>query len=332
MNNESSGQQPPAVLPTSSALANVLRTSMAVFFLVSLVLAVLIWSWSRAWAIGLVASVLVFTPVLVAIEVLVLYVVNRGPLAAAMASRVGLPAPPLAGVLDLVKVGWAESVISTKVFGLWQAHLWRSEPDVLPDNAVGRTGVVFVHGYFCNRGLWLPHLREMRRLGVPAIAVNLEPVFGGIDAYAPIIEAAVARLTALTGQAPVIVGHSMGGLAARAWLCTTDLSRVKQIVTIGTPHHGTWTAQWSHARNGQQMKLDSQWLTQLAQKEAHDSTVRHAKFVCVYSAADNIVFPAGSATLLNATNVHLPALGHVEMTYVDASMRVIEQALGQHLG
>jgi triacylglycerol lipase len=41
-------------------------------------------------------------------------------------------------------------------------------------------------------------------------------VFGGIDDYAPLIEQAVQQVTQATGRPPLLVCHSMGGLAARA--------------------------------------------------------------------------------------------------------------------
>ena len=40
-----------------------------------------------------------------------------------------------------------------------------------------------LHGYGCNRGLWVPWLRQLHARGVPCQALTLEPVFEG-DAYA----------------------------------------------------------------------------------------------------------------------------------------------------
>jgi triacylglycerol lipase len=65
--------------------------------------------------------------------------------------------------------------------------------------------------------LWNPWLQRLHAQGVPFMAVNLEPVFGSIDDYIGILEQAVRRLEKATGLAPVIVAHSMGGLAVRRW-------------------------------------------------------------------------------------------------------------------
>ena len=42
---------------------------------------------------------------------------------------------------------------------------------------------------------------------------------------------------------------------------------------------------------------------------------RYDRFVCWYSNADNIVFPAATATLLGADNRHVPGVSHVAMAF-----------------
>ena len=111
----------------------------------------------------------------------------------------------------------------------------------------------------------------------------------------------------------MIVAHSMGGLAARAWLATQNLdSSVHRVVTIGTPHRGTWLARFGLTRNGKQMQLDNTWLRQLA---AHETPQRLARFTCFYGHCDNIVFPASTAMLAGADNRHVPGTAHVHMVF-----------------
>jgi triacylglycerol esterase/lipase EstA (alpha/beta hydrolase family) len=156
-------------------------------------------------------------------------------------------------------------------------------------------------------------LRELRARDVPYIAVNLEPVFGSIDEYPQAIESAVARIEAVTGQPVVLVGHSMGGLAIRAWMrrFSADL-RTHRVITIGSPHQGTWLARFGHTKNGKQMRQRSPWLAQLHRDEP---PARAHLFTCFYGHCDNIVFPADSATLAGALNVHIPDKAHVHMTF-----------------
>jgi len=206
---------------------------------------------------------------------------------------------------------WVLELMSAPRVFLWRQPLrWRSEPDHLPAAARGRRGVLLVHGFFCNRGLWNRWLRQFRRRDIPFIAVSLEPVFGSIDDYRQTIADAMSRLEQATGLAPVIVAHSMGGLAARAWLATRPEARCHRLVTIASPHAGTRLGAHGRSANIVQMRLGSDWLAQLAARESAPSRER---VTCFWSHCDNIVFPTRSATLAGADNRHLPVTPHVHM-------------------
>ena len=276
---------------------------------IAIALAVSVIAWAAAFvAIGrpLCASVgalLILTgyALLLGAEFVILYFVQQ----ADVAPR---PAPD-----QLLSAWWNEVVIAPRVF-LWrQPFRSNVEPDSLPDRPDGRRGVLLVHGLVCNRGLWNPWMRALRARRVPFLAINLEPIFGSIDAYADHIEAAVARIEIATGLPVVLVGHSMGGVAIRAWFARSKAAaRVHRVITIGSPHRGTWLARYGHTVNGREMRLQSPWLTKLA---AAEPAGHFAQFTCFFGHCDNIVFPAASGTLPGATNVHVPATAHVQMAF-----------------
>lgn len=241
-----------------------------------------------------------------ALEYVFLVVVNRDD-----------PAPP-ATLAELFSAWLGESLVAPQVFCWRQPFRSNAFPDNLdaPNITQGKRGVVFIHGFFCNRGFWNPWLERLQGSGHAFVAVNLEPLFGSIDEYIPSIDEAVRKVTQATGLAPLLVCHSMGGLAARAWLREKKAeSRIQHVVTIGTPHSGTWLARFGHGTNGQQMRLASSWQNGLN----HDMPEgRHAMFTCWYSTADNIVFPASTATLQGADNCLIRAKAHVQMAFVPA--------------
>lgn len=232
---------------------------------------------------------------------------------------------PRASMWALVGAWFTESTTATRVF-LWRqpfrSHAWPDQTAPLPTGQPGQRGVVFIHGFVCNRGLWNPWLARLHAEGRAFVAVNLEPVFGSIDDYTTIIEDAVVKLERATGCPPLLVCHSMGGLAARAWLRKYKADdRVAHVVTIGTPHHGTWLARFSHVPNGRQMRPGKGWLAQLREDEPAG---RNRLFTCYYSNCDNIVLPASTATLPGADNRFVPGAPHVAMAF-DA--RVMESVL-----
>lgn len=230
---------------------------------------------------------------------------------------------------ELVRAWLGETLTAPRVFCWRQPFRANAVPDRLVPSAAGRgrRGVVFVHGFFCNRGLWTPWLRRVQADGRAFVAVNLEPVFGSIDDYAPQIDEAVRRVTEATGLPPLLVCHSMGGLAARAWLKRMRAeARVFHVVTIGSPHRGTWLARFGHGHNGRQMRLQSDWQAQLDHGMPEG---RHALFTCWYSNCDNIVFPASTATLPSADNRLVRGAAHVQMAFlpqvIDATLAMLER-------
>jgi len=218
---------------------------------------------------------------------------------------------PRATVTQLLRAWWGEVCSAPLVF-CWRQP-FRSEhwPDYLPSEAQGRRGVLLVHGFFCNRGVWNHWLERLHARGAPCVAINLEPIFGSIDDYVGIIDAAIGRLERASGLPPLIVAHSMGGLAVRRWLNERgNEARVLHVFTVATPHHGTWLARFALTANGRQMQQSSAWLRALA---AREPARRYARLTCFYSHCDNIVFPPSTATLTGADNRFLPCAAHVHM-------------------
>jgi triacylglycerol lipase len=274
-----------------------------------------IWFWESArWlsVTGLLLTLLGYALVM-ALEFFAVARVNRG-------DRV-----PLASPAVLMGAWWGEVRVAPQVFCWRQPFRWRAHPDThsVESGSKVTRAVVFVHGFLCNRGFWLPWMSELRGMGAPYTSVNLEPVFGSIADYIPLIEEAISRAERLTGQPPVLVCHSMGGLAARAWLAHDPQAaqRVHQVITIGTPHHGTWISRFSFGANGQQMRQNHEWLTSLSAGEASSADVPYQRFVCWYSNADNMVFPASTAMLSGADNRHVPGVAHVALAFHPRVMR-----------
>lgn len=296
-------------MPSRSALARLQQGTT--FTLLFAALAWLGWRWREAPAAAIVGAVFIlfFFSLVLAIEFVTMRYVSGSD-----------PAPrPTWG--ELGRAWFSETVAALRVFAWRQPFRWREVPDHLmpAPGEPTRRGVVFIHGFVCNRGFWTPWMKALRARGHCFVAVNLEPVFGPIDGYVPIIEQAVEQVTRATQMPPVLVCHSMGGLAARAWLCAAKAeSRVHHVITIGSPHHGTWLARFSHLKNGTQMKRKGEWLRCLEQQEAAGVQPR---FMCWYTNCDNIVFPASTATLSGADNRLVLGVAHVELAFHPDVMR-----------
>ena len=204
-----------------------------------------------------------------------------------------------------------ECLASVQVFLLRQP--WAFAPPVLQPSVVmpQRVPVLLVHGFLCNHRVWDVLAPALLRQGHTVLAVNLEPPFTSIDDYAAMLEQAVQTLRQQTGQAQVaLIGHSMGGLAIRAWLRRYGSEQAAKVITLGTPHVGTQIKARVVPPNGLQASWQSAWLQALAAAETDD---RRSLFCIGLSAQDNIVYPQRAQTLPGVVPKVFEGVGHLQL-------------------
>lgn len=192
--------------------------------------------------------------------------------------------------------------------------------------------VLLIHGYGCNSGYWHSMSKALQKANITHHAIDLEPVIGGIDEYSPLIHRAIETLCRETdADKVVIVAHSMGGLASRAYLRDYGSRRVAKLITLGTPHHGTSLAHFGMGLNTHQMRwtateqegLASDWLRAL---KAGENAETYHLIVSIYSHHDNIISPQTSSHLEGARNIELNGIGHVELGFApDVQAMVIRE-------
>lgn len=285
-------------------LARVLR--IAALFYIAIAIFWLTFFWAQnPWAAvtGALALVSLVAPVLGVLFAVALRV-NKSDLASPVS------------IAPTFRAWWTEVVAVVRNYFWCQAFLSTQMPDFVSGQvtASGHAGAVFIHGFICNRGIWHPWHTLMIRQRRAYAAVNLEPVLGSIENYVAVIDRAVNTVLDATGQPPILVCHSMGGLAARAWLRAqpANRQRIQQIITIGTPHHGTALAKFAFSTNGRQMRVGGAWLNQLQRDETPDVA---KLFTCFYSNCDEIVFPASTATLAGADNRLIVGAPHLGLAF-----------------
>ena len=223
-----------------------------------------------------------------------------------------------------VAIWWQETLVSTRMFSFSQLFAAGfPEPPLVRDPQ--RPAVLLVHGYVCNRAVWRALLDSGTLAACNVATVNLEPIFGPIERYADVINEAVDRLLAATGATRVVlVGHSMGGLALRAYLGKFGDAAVARVITLATPHHGTALAPLGTGANAKQMRIGSGFMKQLEQAL---SPALVAKFVCIATRDDNMVVPRTSPLLPGAQQIVIERVGHLALLEDERAWRAIGNAL-----
>lgn len=234
-----------------------------------------------------------------------------------------------------------EAAVSIRQF-YWLMPFRENFPVPAATPPLRRPPILLVHGYGCNRGLWLPAARWFSRHGYPVSALNLSPLHGSIDGYAQSISAEIARIKAHTGADRIaLVGHSMGGLAVRAYLRCCAGKRVDPavaaVITLGTPHRGTHIARLGRGENARQMQFAAPWVEQLGGHEATpaafaaDPAMRR-RITTICSLQDNIVSRQLDQRLPGVRAIVVRRQGHMSLATSPRVFEVIDRLLRRASG
>ncbi len=232
----------------------------------------------------------------------------------------GLRLEPLASVV-LVFKEFAAFVLMSVVFMPFERR-WIPR-DRIEGRRLGRTPIVLIHGYRCNRGTWVRLHAALRRAGWPVVTVNLEPPGASISSFSKQLARRVDEVLLESGAERVIlIGHSMGGLVARHYVARFGDGAVRAVITLGTPHHGTEIARLGFGECAREMQPGSDFLRELPKSIP-------VPLVSIYSAHDNFIMPQGPCGVSGSRNVAMAGVGHIHMTF---SRRVINHVLRELAG
>jgi triacylglycerol lipase len=189
-----------------------------------------------------------------------------------------------------------------------------------------RNPVVFIHGIDDASARMRPLDRHLRACGWDTHNVELVPNSGavGLEELARQVSSFVdSRLG--SQQAVDLVGFSMGGIVARHYVQRLGgQRRVQRLVTISSPHRGTWAAFCRNSAGARQMRPRSDFLRDLDRDRHLLSSIR---FTSLWTPFDLMILPADSSVLPEARCVRVNVAAHVLMVSDKRVLRLVEQAL-----
>ncbi len=276
--------------------------------------------WAVLLALGIAVGIRAFT-------VMVMFIY-------AWVYRAERPTAMRIGLWQTVRLVYSELAAFLVLYCVLQpAQHWLGRYRPVSSNATTAQGlpVLLIHGYCCNAAYWWAMERYLRGQGIGNLfTINLEPVFADINHYAIQVAERVAQIRTLTGADQVIlVGHSMGGLVARAYVhWYGGKPYVARIITLGSPHNGSKLLRLSLVKgpNVEQMHPGNLWLTRLNAAETQPSPV---PITSIYSVHDNLVALQDRSVLNydHVKNIPLPGIGHLAMTFSRRLQRLVQQEI-----
>jgi pimeloyl-ACP methyl ester carboxylesterase len=201
---------------------------------------------------------------------------------------------------------------------------------VISDIEAAGTPILLIHGMADNRSVFTLLRLGLRRRGFGQVTtMNYSILTGDVRVAAAQLAEEVEALVSETGYERIhVVGHSMGGLIARYYVTRLGGDeRVHTLVTLGSPHHGTYAAYAWNSRIMQQLRPGSPLLQELEQPVEGCRT----RFLCYWSDIDQLMFPQRTAALdhpdLNVTNVEMHGVGHMSLPIMQSVVHGIGAAL-----
>lgn len=203
---------------------------------------------------------------------------------------------------------------------------------IVGDVEAAGTPIILVHGVVDNRSIFTVLRRSLRGRGFGrTYALNYSPLTDDISEVAERLGTLIEEVCERTGYDRVhIIGHSMGGLAARYYVQRLGGDRnVHTVVTLGTPHSGSIVARFVPWPVARQMRPGNALIKELEEPAPGCRT----RFIAIWSDLDQLVLPQRNARIqhpdLHARNVLIRGVGHMSLPVDRRVVRVISAALAQ---
>jgi triacylglycerol lipase len=204
-------------------------------------------------------------------------------------------------------------------------RLWRPAPG----DTVSSPPVILIHGLYHNASAWILYRWWLRRAGYQRVYLfnynslrsNFREISGQLDKW--MLETA----RSFPGEAVFMVGHSLGGLLAKAYAGKKgggEGPAVRALVTLGSPHKGSRMTVFGIGRLAKSLAFGSTLIRELEEIRIPSGV----NCTAIYSPVDNMVLPAESLKAPPGWNdVRTQPICHVSMLYHRATFKLVLKCL-----
>lgn len=237
------------------------------------------------------------------------------------------PGDPNEAHLDALGSTFTSELITAGTF--FALHPLGTIDPPVPQERVVREGrpILLVHGFMQARSNFILLGPRLAGYGLgPLYTINLRTMEGGLEHHAQALSVRIDQIRKATGARQIdVVAHSMGGLVARLAESGRSEPRVRRLVTLGTPHHGTQVAHAAFGATARDMRPGSSILRSLPPPPP-------GQLVSISSSHDFLVLPPESARIAPlGRDVIVRHVGHLALlTDHEVSVEVV-RALGEDI-
>ena len=164
---------------------------------------------------------------------------------------------------------------------------------------ISKRPIILIHGLWNTSEIFNSLLKNLDHYDIEYYAPTLEHYFGRISIVdlAKSLDELIIKKYGSEREIDIL-GFSMGGIIARYWIKKFNgYRKTKRFISVGSPHHGTLTAQLvpkNFLKGISEMKINSSLLKELSD---YDYLLTKIDCVSFYTRWDFMVFPGWRAKL-----------------------------------
>lgn len=168
--------------------------------------------------------------------------------------------------------------------------------------------------------------RNLKSNGWAVEGINLFPNFAPAEEQARKVKAKIEEMRQRYGVDQIdLVVHSFGGLISRYYIQELGGDQiVRNLVTVATPHQGTYTAYLGPGASTVEMRPGSDFLNQLNGKGFAFGPVRYTS---IWTNLDEIVVPPKNSVMPESEVQYVPWTGHLTIMFSKRTYEYIRTAL-----
>lgn len=185
--------------------------------------------------------------------------------------------------------------------------------------------LILIHGLYNDGSAWLWLSHKFTAEGHPVSVFLYATRNATPESAAEKLEAHIRQVEDIHGEQPLLIGHSLGGVIARCWLARDagNASRLKGLITLGTPHHGSKLAVLGPGMMAATLIPGSPTLRALEAAPRPDLPC-----LALASPVDGLVLPPAALAPPEGWRLRLlPPCGHFSMLYNPAVLRILLEEL-----